>query len=131
MYYFVFIVLPFLKICFNLPSFANTFWFISSSCIVIFPVLLFPFLLHVPAFFLCFIILACFCNFFICVSSRIFHSSMVLSLFFFRGPRFSRQQISFDHRLVHLIRLYYLLIYMSLLDLFSVSILIVLHSMFF
>ena len=28
---------------FNIPSFACTFWFISSSCIVIFPVLPFPF----------------------------------------------------------------------------------------
>ena len=51
---------------FNLPSFANTFWFISSNCIVIFSSVAFSFLsLHVPAPFLCFIILVCLRRFFL------------------------------------------------------------------
>ena len=68
---------------FNLPSFTRTFWFISSSLIV------FSFFsVHVLAFFLCFIILACFRRvFFIYVSSRISHPGFdfffVLLLFYF------------------------------------------------
>ena len=49
---------------FNLPSFARTFQFISSSCIVIFSCVAFSLLfLHVPASFLRFIIFACFRRF--------------------------------------------------------------------
>ena len=50
---------------FNLLSFSCTFWIISSSCIVMFLCVAIPFLsFHVPASFLCFIILACFRRFF-------------------------------------------------------------------
>ena len=40
---FVCIVLPFFQYVFNLPSFACTFWFISSSCAVIFSCVAFSF----------------------------------------------------------------------------------------
>ena len=71
---FVCIVLPIVVFFLNLPSFASTFWFISSSCIVFFPCVAYSFLSeHVPAFFLCFIIFARFRGFLIRVSSRIFH----------------------------------------------------------
>ena len=50
---------------FILPSFASTFWYISSSCFAIFSFITFFFLfLHVPASFLRFTILTCFRRFF-------------------------------------------------------------------
>ena len=59
---------------FNLLSFSNTLWFISSSCFVIFSCVAFSFLcLHVPVSSLCFIIFACIRRFFICFSCRISH----------------------------------------------------------
>ena len=130
---FVCIVLPFVYIS-NLPSFASTFWFISSSSIVIFSsIAFFLFLsLHVPAFFLCFIILAFFRRFFLSVFPVEFPIQvLIFSSCILRGSRFSHKLIFLVHRLVNLIRLYNLLIYMLVLDLFfSVSVLTILHSMF-
>ena len=82
---------------FNLPSFASTFWFISSSCIVIFPYVAFSFLSRrVPASFLCFIILACFCRFFIWVFSWISHPSFDFFFMIFEGiPIFSQTNFAF------------------------------------
>ena len=58
---------------FNLPSFARTFWFISSSRTVIFSRIVFCILFpHIPGSF-CFTVLVCFRRFFIWVSSRISH----------------------------------------------------------
>ena len=69
---------------FNLPSFAKTFWLISSCYIVIFSCGSFSFLSqHVPAFFLCFIIFACCNRFLICVSSRISDPGFEFMLVFF------------------------------------------------
>ena len=62
---FVCIVLPLSRYLFNPLSFTSTFWFISSSCIVIFSRVAFSFLfLHITASFLWFTILACFRGFF-------------------------------------------------------------------
>ena len=58
---------------FNLPSFASTFWFISSSCIVIFLVLLFHFVPTRSRVFLCLFSFACFHSFLICVSSHYYY----------------------------------------------------------
>ena len=55
---------------FNLLSFTGNFRFISSNCIEFSLCCLFPLSVHVPVSFLCFIILVCFCRFFISVSSR-------------------------------------------------------------
>ena len=80
--------------------------------LLFFLVLPFPFSLHAPASFLCFIILACFRRFFfICVSSRISHSGFDFSSCFLRGSQFFHKLISPLHRLVNLIRSYYSLIY--------------------
>ena len=50
------------SICFNLPSFASTFWFISSSCTVILPYVAFSFW---SLQCLCIIIFGCFCRYFL------------------------------------------------------------------
>ena len=83
---------------FNLPSFARTFWFLSSSCIVIFSSDAFSFLfLHIPASFLCFIILACFLIFFYLRFQSKFSSWI---WFFFRAfwgnPNFQINKIKFS-----------------------------------
>ena len=71
---------------FNLPSFANISWPISTTRIVIFLVLPFPFCLHVPASFLCFIILAFFfVDFFTCVSCRISYPGFDFFFVLFEG----------------------------------------------
>ena len=88
---FSFIVLecPVLSVLFyhlsiSLPSFARTFCFISSSCIVNFSCFLFSFLfLITPSYFLCFIILACFCRFVIYFSSHNFHPGFDFSFVLF------------------------------------------------
>ena len=99
---------------FNLLSFVRTCRFISSSCIVIISCVAFSFLFqNVPVIFLCFIIFACFQRFFICISSRISHPG-----FYFCSFSLRESLILLLHRLVHLIRLYLLLIYMLVLDLF-------------
>ena len=102
----------------NLPSFASTFWFISSSCIVSFSSVFFSFLcLIIPLSFLCIIILPWFCRFFkIFFCSRNFHPGFDFSFVLFEGFLFSRKLISILDKLVHLIRFYYSLIYMSVLD---------------
>ena len=77
---------------FNLPSFPSTFWFISSSFSFVFPCVAFYFLSqHVPAFFLCFIILVCFRKFFICVSIRISHPCFGLFFVLFEGISIFKQ----------------------------------------
>ena len=96
---------------FNFPSFVSTFWFISSSFIVIFLCVAFL-TLHVPASFLCFII-------FLSVFPVGFPIVvLIFSSCFLKGYQFSHKLISLPHRLVHLIRLYYLLIYKLVLDSF-------------
>ena len=70
----------------------------------------FPFL-HIPTSFLCFIILACFHRFCICVSSWNSNPGFDFSSAFFRRFQFSRNLLSLLQRLVHLIWLYYSLIY--------------------
>ena len=82
---------------FNLPSFANTFWFISSSWVFIFSCVAFSFLsLHVPASVLCFIILASFRRFFlIFVFSQISHPGFDFFFVIFEGiPMFSQTDIA-------------------------------------
>ena len=70
---------------FNFPSFSSSFWFISSSCIVIFSCVAFSLLSqHVSVFFLCFIIFACYLRFLICVSSRV----LIFNLCFLGDPNF-------------------------------------------
>ena len=101
---------------FNIPSFPSTFWFISFSCI--FPCVAFFFLsLHVPSSFLCFILLAYFRRFFICVSSRIFHHGFDFFFVLFEGIKIFSQTLPW-HRLVNWIWLYHLLIYKLEFDLF-------------
>ena len=76
------------RFLFNLPSFTSTFWFISSSCIIIFTFVAFSFLSqHVPAFF----IFAYRRIFPICVSCRIYHSGFECLFVALRGiPVFSQ-----------------------------------------
>ena len=89
---------------FNLPSFASSFWFISSSCIVIFSCVAFSFLYqYIPAFFLCLIIFACFCRFLSAFSVEF--PIQIFCLHSLREPRFSHKLISLLHRLVYFIRL--------------------------
>ena len=102
---------------FNLPSFAKTFWFISSSCIAISRVafsFLFP---RIPASFFCFIILSCFRWFFYLRFQSNF-PSWFWPFCFLRESQFSHKLISPLHRLVHLTQLYYLLIYKVVFQLF-------------
>ena len=73
--------------------------------------------LHVPASFLCFIILACFHRYFIC-SLLNFPSWFWFFPCFLRGSQFSHKLILPLHRLVNLIQLHYSLIYKVVLDLF-------------
>ena len=75
---------------FNLPSFACTFRFISSSCIVIFSCIAFSFLsLYVPTLFFCFIVLTCFRRFFLSTFPVEFTIQvLIFSLCFLRGHRF-------------------------------------------
>ena len=104
---------------FNLPSFASAFYFISSSCVVIFSCVAFSFLfLHIPASFLCFIILARFRRFLSAFSVEFPILVLIFSSCFFRGSQFFYKLISPRHRVVKLIRLYYSLIYKEVLDLF-------------
>ena len=58
---------------FSLPSFVNTFWFISSSCLVCltcYDAFFFSFQ-YIPAFFISFVIFACCRKFLFCIFSRI------------------------------------------------------------
>ena len=89
---------------FNLPTFAITFWFIASGCIGILPLLPFP--LCPDMFFLYFVV-----DFFSAFSVDFPIQVLSFSSCFLRGPRFSYKLVSLLHRLVHLIRLCYLLIY--------------------
>ena len=120
MSYFACIVLPFVDIFLTFLFFSSTFWYISSSCIVSFSWVVFSFLfLFISAFFFCFITFSCFRRFSIWVSSRNSHLGFDFSFVFFvflRGSQFSRKLISLQHKLVHLIRLCYSLIYLSVLD---------------
>ena len=77
---------------FNLPSFASTFWLISSSSIVIFSCVAFSFLfLHIPSSYLCFIILACFRRFFYLRFQSNFPSGFDFFFVLFEGiPIFSQ-----------------------------------------
>ena len=70
---FVCIVLPFVEIVFQLPSIANTFWFISFVVSLFFLVLRFP-------------LFDCFCVFvfFICLSSQISHPGFDFLFVLFR-----------------------------------------------
>ena len=73
---------------FSLPSFARTFWFISSSCIVYFNCVAFLFSpQHIPPFFLSLIIFVRGRKFLISISSLIFHPGFqFLFVFFSRTP---------------------------------------------
>ena len=88
--------------------------------IVILSYVVFSFLfLHIPASFLCFIILASFRRFFLFALPLEF--PILVLIFpsgFLSGSQFSHKLISLLHRLVYLIRLYYSLIYKVVLDLF-------------
>ena len=96
---------------FNLPSFASIFWFISSSCIVIFCVAFSFLFLHIPTSFLCVIVLACFRRFFLSAFPVEFPILvLIFRSYFLRGSQFSHKLILLLHRLVHLIWLYYSLI---------------------
>ena len=88
--------------------FARTFWFISSSFIVIFSCIAISFLyLHVPASFLCFIILECFRRFLSTFPVEFPTLVLIFYSFFLWGSQFSQKTISPLHRFVHLIQLYY------------------------
>ena len=80
---------------FNLPSFPRTFWFISSSCTVIFSLVVFSFLFpHILGPF-CLTFWPIFVNFFICVSSRISHPGFDCFFVLFEGiPIFSHTNFS-------------------------------------
>ena len=67
---------------------------------------------------------------FFCVSSRISHPGFDFSSCFLTRSQFFQKLILQLHRLVHLIWLYYSLIYKVVHDLFFVSVLTVLHSVF-
>ena len=83
---FVCIVLPFVNIFLIFLFFASTFWFISSSYIVIFHCVAFFFLsLHIPVSFLCFMILVCFHRFFYLHFQSNFPSWFWFFLQFFLG----------------------------------------------
>ena len=70
----------------SLPSFASTFWFISSSCIVCSScVTLLISSQHILSFFLCLCIFYCCHRFLICVSSLISHPSLEFLFLFFRN----------------------------------------------
>ena len=107
-----------LSISVNLPSFASTFWYISSSCIVSF----FPFLSFLSCSYLFqrFSFVLSLSVVFVGFLSEFQVEIPILVLTFlscfFRGSQFSRELISLQHKLVHLIRSCYSLIYMSVLD---------------
>ena len=104
---------------FNVPSFASTFWFISSNCIVIFFCLAFFFLSQlVSAFFLCFIIFAYFRSFIYLFPVEFPIQILIFWSYSLREPRFSHKLIFLLHKLVHLIWLCFFLVYMLVLDLF-------------
>ena len=87
-----------IRYLFNLPSFTSTFWFISSSCTVIFTSVAFSFLSqHVPAFFLYFITFACCRKFLICISSWISRLGFEFMFLFLLG------ELQFFHRLISLL----------------------------
>ena len=103
------IVLPFCRYLFNLPSFASTFWYISSSCIASFSCVVFSF--PIPIYFsvfIFFITFSCFRRFFL---SEFLVGIPILVLtflsWFLRGSQFSRKLISIQHKFVHFIRLCY------------------------
>ena len=77
---------------FNHPFFRQYFlvYFLKLYCY--FYSVAFSFLFpHIPASFICFLILACFCRFFICFSSRNFHPGFDFSFELFEGiPIFSQ-----------------------------------------
>ena len=71
---------------FNLPSFYSTFWFISLYRRVFFFLCGFSlFSLHVPVFYLCSIIFACFNRFLIWVSSQTSHQVLIFFFVLFIG----------------------------------------------
>ena len=114
---FVCIVLPFVDISLItllLPLLSGLF---PQGVLLFFLVLPFPFCLYTFQHLL-FVLSSrpVFVDFFICVSSWITHPDFVF--FFVRGSQFSHKLISPLHRLIHLIRLYYWLIYEIVQDLF-------------
>ena len=119
MSYFVCTVLPFCRYLFNLPSLASIFWFISSSCTVIFPHVacsFFPpprlFQRLSSSFGLVFVV------FFICDSSLISYPGFCCFFVLFEGiPIFSQTNFAL-HKLIHLTQLYYSLVCKVVCDLF-------------
>ena len=116
-FYFVCIVLPFVDISYISvlsPVLSGLF---PQVVLSIFPVLSFFVFLIIPASFFCFTILAYFRRLFL---SEFLVEIPILVLIFLsyslRGSQFSRKLISLLHELVHIIPLYYSLIYMSVLD---------------
>ena len=121
---FPFIVLeyPVLSVLFypNLPSFACTFWFIFSIFTVIFFLVL-PFSFRSYILQRLSLVLSSspvFVDFLSAFLVEFPILVLILSSCFLRGSQFSHNLILPQHRLVHLIRLYYSFIYKVVLDLF-------------
>ena len=115
---------------FNLPSFASTFRFISSGCIVIFFYCSFLFVSTCSSVFPLFYNFGLFSLLIYLFPVEFPILVLIFSSCFLRGYQVSHELVSLLHRVVHLIRLYYSLIYMLALDLFFRFLLTVLHSMF-
>ena len=113
---FVCIVLPFVNTSLIFLLWPELVYFLKLYC-YFFRCWLFLFSTAYFSATLFFIILACFRIFFICVSSRISHPGFDCSCFL-RGSQFSHKLILHQHRLVHLTRLYYLLVCKVVCDLF-------------
>ena len=97
---------------FNLPSFLSTFWFISSSCIVIFSC---P---NMFQHFLCLLFLTVFVVILFTFPVKFPIQSLIFCLCSLRGHQFSHKQILLLHQLLHLIQLCFLLVYMLILVFF-------------
>ena len=114
---FVCIVLPFVDIFLIFLLFPVLSGLFLRVVLLFFPVLPFPFcsyifqhLSFVSPFWPVFV------DFFICVSCRNSYPGFDFSFVFLKRSQFSRKLISVLYKLVHLIRLYYSLIYLSVLD---------------
>ena len=86
------------------------FYFLKLYCFF-FLCCLFLLSLRVPAFFLCFLIFACFCRFLSSFPVRFPIKVLIFCLCSLREPQFSHKIFSLLHKLVHLIPLCFLLIY--------------------
>ena len=111
------ISLCFLVAIFNRSSFASTFWFISSTCTVIFFVLPFPLCSYIfqrLSFVLSF--LPVFVDFLSAFPVDFPILVLIFPSYFLRESQVSHKLISSRHRLVYLIRFYYSSIYKVILE---------------